>query len=130
MRGLKDKVAIVTGGGQGIGRGIALRLAEEGCKVAIFDLLDSNYFEPADSAGGPYDLKLSLIENRLASQLENKGALLRAQSVLDGVKAKGDEKIGVNIIRRAIEEPIRAIAANAGVEGSIVVARVKERLAA
>ncbi|MBP6570971.1 MAG: chaperonin GroEL, partial [Gemmatimonadales bacterium] len=53
-------------------------------------------------------------------------ALLRAQSVLDGVKAKGDEKIGVNIIRRAIEEPIRAIAANAGVEGSIVVARVKE----
>ena len=53
-------------------------------------------------------------------------ALLRAQSVLDGVMAKGDEKIGVNIIRRAIEEPIRAIAANAGVEGSIVVARVKE----
>jgi chaperonin GroEL len=53
-------------------------------------------------------------------------ALLRAQSVLDSVKAKGDEKIGVNIIRRAIEEPIRAIAANAGVEGSIVVARVKE----
>jgi chaperonin GroEL len=53
-------------------------------------------------------------------------ALLRAQSVLDKVKATGDEKIGVNIIRRAIEEPIRAIAANAGVEGSIVVARVKE----
>jgi chaperonin GroEL len=53
-------------------------------------------------------------------------ALLRAQSVLDGLKVKGDEKIGVNIIRRAIEEPIRAIAANAGVEGSIVVARVKE----
>ncbi|HQW67455.1 MAG TPA: chaperonin GroEL, partial [Gemmatimonadales bacterium] len=53
-------------------------------------------------------------------------ALLRAQSVLDGLKVKGDEKIGVNIIRRAIEEPIRAIASNAGVEGSIVVARVKE----
>ena len=53
-------------------------------------------------------------------------ALLRAQSALDKVKASGDEKIGVDIIRRAIEEPIRAIADNAGVEGSIVVAKVKE----
>ncbi len=53
-------------------------------------------------------------------------ALLRSQSALDKVDVSGDEKIGVNIIRRAIEEPIRAIAANAGVEGSIVVARVKE----
>ncbi len=53
-------------------------------------------------------------------------ALIRAQAALDKVKATGDEKIGVDIIRRAIEEPIRAIAANAGVEGSIVLARVKE----
>ncbi len=41
MRGLKDKVAIVTGAGSGIGRAIALRLAEEGCRVGIFDL-DAN----------------------------------------------------------------------------------------
>lgn len=38
MRGLEGKVAIVTGGGQGIGRALVLRLAAEGCKVAIFDL--------------------------------------------------------------------------------------------
>ncbi len=38
MKGLSGKVAIVTGGGQGIGRAITLRLAEEGCKVAIFDI--------------------------------------------------------------------------------------------
>ncbi|RPH63064.1 MAG: SDR family oxidoreductase [Burkholderiales bacterium] len=38
MRGLKDKAAIVTGAGSGIGRAIAMRLAEEGCLVGIFDL--------------------------------------------------------------------------------------------
>jgi 3-oxoacyl-[acyl-carrier protein] reductase len=38
---LADKVAIVTGGRQGIGRGIALRLAKEGCNIAIFDIADS-----------------------------------------------------------------------------------------
>jgi uncharacterized protein (UPF0262 family) len=44
----------------------ASRDQEQERQVAIFDLLDSNYFEPAESAGGPYDLRLSLIENRLA----------------------------------------------------------------
>jgi len=53
-------------------------------------------------------------------------ALIRAQKVLEKIQGTGDEKIGVDIIRRAVEEPIRAIAINAGVEGSIVLAKVKE----
>jgi chaperonin GroEL len=54
-------------------------------------------------------------------------ALLRAQAALEKVKGlTEDEKIGVDIVRRSIEEPIRMIAQNAGAEGSIVVARIKE----
>jgi chaperonin GroEL len=53
-------------------------------------------------------------------------ALIRAQSALDKIKGTEDEKVGVEIVRRALEEPIRMIAQNAGAEGSIVVARVKE----
>ena len=53
-------------------------------------------------------------------------ALLRAGKALDNLKLEGDQKVGVAIIRRAIEEPMRWIAANAGDEGSIVVAQVKE----
>ncbi len=53
-------------------------------------------------------------------------ALLRAARALDKVKAEGDQAVGVNLVRRAIEEPMRWIAANAGQEGSIVVQHVKE----
>jgi chaperonin GroEL len=53
-------------------------------------------------------------------------ALLRAGKALDGVLLTGDELVGVQIVRRAIEEPMRHIATNAGAEGSIVVAKVKE----
>jgi chaperonin GroEL len=52
-------------------------------------------------------------------------ALIRALSALDALKFKDDRQYGVNIIRRAVEEPMRQIAANAGVEGSIVVDKVK-----
>ena len=53
-------------------------------------------------------------------------ALLRASKVLQTLKLEGDEQIGVRIIIRAIEEPMRWIATNAGHEGSIVVQRVKD----
>jgi chaperonin GroEL len=52
-------------------------------------------------------------------------ALLRASKALIGLKLSGEQQIGVNIIARAIEEPLRWIATNAGQEGSIVVAKVK-----
>ncbi|HUQ15690.1 MAG TPA: chaperonin GroEL [Gemmatimonadales bacterium] len=53
-------------------------------------------------------------------------ALIRAQSALEKIRGTEDEKIGVDIVRRALEEPIRMIAQNAGAEGSIVVAKVRE----
>jgi len=52
-------------------------------------------------------------------------ALLEAQSVLDKVKAAGDEKTGVMIVRRAIEEPVRQIAHNAGLEGAVIVDKIR-----
>jgi chaperonin GroEL len=53
-------------------------------------------------------------------------ALLRASKALEGLHMGGDEQVGVNVILRAIEEPLRWIAINAGHEGAIVVQRVKE----
>jgi chaperonin GroEL len=52
-------------------------------------------------------------------------ALLRAASALDDVKLEGDEKIGVNIIRRACEEPVRQIVGNAGYEGAVVIEKIR-----
>jgi chaperonin GroEL len=54
-------------------------------------------------------------------------ALLRSIPALDKIKAKGDQKVGVNIIRRALEEPVRQIVNNAGLEGSVVVQALKEK---
>jgi len=53
-------------------------------------------------------------------------ALIRAQAALARVRGTADEKVGVDIIRRALEEPLRIIAENAGVEAAVVLARVKE----
>ncbi|MBW1668024.1 MAG: chaperonin GroEL [Deltaproteobacteria bacterium] len=53
-------------------------------------------------------------------------ALIRAMKALDKLKLEGDKQLGVNLIRRALEEPVRQIANNAGFEGSVVVQRVME----
>src|SRR6185436_4973832 len=53
-------------------------------------------------------------------------ALIRAQSALDNLKVTDEQRFGVQILRRAIEEPLRQIVQNAGLEGSIVVNKVKE----
>jgi chaperonin GroEL len=52
-------------------------------------------------------------------------ALLRASKAIDKLKLEGDEKVGALIVRRALEEPIRQIVENAGLEGSVVVEKVK-----
>jgi chaperonin GroEL len=52
-------------------------------------------------------------------------ALLRSVPALEKLKAEGDEQIGINIVKRALEEPLRLIAANAGWEGAVVVEKVK-----
>src|ERR1700687_966220 len=52
-------------------------------------------------------------------------ALLRASVALDSLKLAGDEKVGAMIVKRALEEPIRQIVENAGLEGSVIVEKVK-----
>jgi len=54
-------------------------------------------------------------------------ALLRCQDVIDGLEAEGDEKIGAQIVRRAVESPLRQLALNAGDEGATVVQNVRAK---
>ncbi len=53
-------------------------------------------------------------------------ALLRCQSALEGLDISGEEKIGISILQRVLEEPVRKIAQNAGIDGSVVLAEVKK----
>jgi chaperonin GroEL len=54
-------------------------------------------------------------------------ALIRAQKALDTLKLEGDEAVGASIVRRAIEEPLRTLADNAGLEGALIVSECKRR---
>ncbi len=53
-------------------------------------------------------------------------ALLRCIPALEKLKAEGDEAVGINIVRRALEEPMRQIAHNAGFEGAVVIGKVRD----
>jgi len=53
-------------------------------------------------------------------------ALINAISALEGIRAEGDIKTGVNILRRALEEPLRGIAANAGKDGAVIIEIVRQ----
>src|SRR5262249_903330 len=57
-------------------------------------------------------------------------ALLRSSKSIDGLKLAGDEKVGAMIVKRACEEPIRQIVENAGLEGSVIVEKVKSETVA
>jgi len=57
-------------------------------------------------------------------------ALLRSAKAIDGLKLSGDEKVGASIVKRACEEPIRQIVENAGLEGSVIVEKVKSETVA
>jgi len=65
----------------------ASRDQEQERQIAIFDLLEDNYFKPEGAEGGPYDLKLGLIENRLA--LDIKGATYEKRHLLSLSPFKG-----------------------------------------
>ena len=54
-------------------------------------------------------------------------ALLRAAAILGNLEVQGDEKTGINILKRALQEPIRMIAQNAGLDGSVIAEEVRKR---
>jgi chaperonin GroEL len=54
-------------------------------------------------------------------------AFIRTQGALDAVKLEGDEAVGLEIVRRAVESPLRQLANNAGQEGALIVQEVKKR---
>ena len=65
------------------------------------------------------------LQERLAKLAGGGTALLQVQTALSKIKVTGDEKTGVEIVKRAIEEPVRQIAYNAGLEGAVIVDTIK-----
>ncbi|MGI6263593.1 MAG: chaperonin GroEL [Succiniclasticum sp.] len=105
---LQERLAKLSGGVAVIKVGAATEVELKDKKLRIEDALNATRAAVAEGivAGGGT-------------------ALLEAQSSLDKIKATGDEKTGIQIVRRAIEEPVRQIAHNAGLEGAVIVDKVK-----
>ncbi|HEY9382029.1 MAG TPA: chaperonin GroEL [Gemmatimonadales bacterium] len=105
---LQERLAKLAGGVAVIKVGAATETAMKEKKVRVEDALNATRaaVEEGIVAGGGV-------------------ALLRASTSIDGVKLEGDEKVGAMIVKRALEEPIRQIVENAGLEGSVVVEKVK-----
>lgn len=105
---LQERLAKLSGGVAVIKVGAATEVELKDKKLRIEDALNATRAAVAEGivAGGGT-------------------ALLEAQSSLDKIKATGDEKTGIMIVRRAIEEPVRQIAHNAGLEGAVIVDKVK-----
>ena len=105
---LQERLAKLSGGVAVIKVGAATEVELKDKKLRIEDALNATRAAVAEGivAGGGT-------------------ALLEAQSSLDKIKATGDEKTGIMIVRRAIEEPVRQIAHIAGLEGAVIVDKVK-----
>src|SRR5262249_3388822 len=105
---LQERLAKLAGGGGGIKGGAATEAGmkeEKGRGEGAVDGPPAAVQESMRAGGGV--------------------ALLRASTGIEGLKLEGDEKVGAQIVKRALEEPIRKIVENAGLEGSVVVEKVK-----
>lgn len=105
---LQERLAKLSGGVAVLKVGAATETAVKEKKARIEDALASS--------------RASLEEGIVAG---GGAALVQSAHVLDGIEASGDVKTGISIVRRAIESPLRTIAENAGVEGSVVVDKVR-----
>ena len=105
---LQERLAKLAGGVAGVKVGAATETAMKEKKARVEDALNATRaaVEEGIVPGGGV-------------------ALLRASKAIDKLKLEGDEKVGALIVRRALEEPIRQIVENAGLEGSVVVEKVK-----
>ncbi len=105
---LQERLAKLAGGVAVIRVGAATEVEMKDKKLRIEDALNATRAAVAEGivAGGGT-------------------ALLEVQHVLDKINAEGDEKTGVDIVKRAIEEPVRQIAYNAGLEGAVIVDTIK-----